>query len=213
MKKIKDSVLIGSWEEVKAIPLSSITKNDNDTQNLSGLIIRGYETKFGVTNCNGEQYDSHCLDKFINDYFVKNNFNMIVDVNHSDNIDDIVGRVIYIEVNTKGFYFVVYIPKSVIRYTQIKRMLEEGLLQGFSKMGYATDYVYKKDSEDNTYMYIKEMNLMNVSLVPYPANSIAFEKIGETIENGFVFENNIVDESEPDYEINKKKTILKSRKK
>ena len=65
---VKDAVLIGDWEEVNGIPLSKITKNDKDTAKLDGLIIKGYETKFNVTNENGERYAPNCLDKFVQQY-------------------------------------------------------------------------------------------------------------------------------------------------
>ena len=83
MEKVKifDAVKIGSWEEVSNIPASTITKNDKDTQKLDGLILRGYETKFkDAKNFNSEVYETGCLDKFIENYFVKNNLNMPVTI-------------------------------------------------------------------------------------------------------------------------------------
>ena len=44
--KIQDAVLIDNYEEVDNLELSKITHNPNDAQRLSGLIVRGYETKF-----------------------------------------------------------------------------------------------------------------------------------------------------------------------
>lgn len=86
-KIIHDITLIGEWDDVKGLPLSAITKKDTDTTKLDGLVVKGYETKFGVTNENGERYDQHCLDKFVQDYFINHNLNMVVDVQHSDAID------------------------------------------------------------------------------------------------------------------------------
>ena len=40
-KKIHDSVLIGEWEEVKSLPLSTCTNNEGDTERLDGIAIRG----------------------------------------------------------------------------------------------------------------------------------------------------------------------------
>ncbi|MGJ1042671.1 hypothetical protein ACR77V_12600, partial [Staphylococcus epidermidis] len=73
--------------------------------------------------------------------------NMVVDLQHSEAVDDQVGRVIYLEVNTVGFYFVAYIPRSVARYEQVKNLLKEGILQGFSKYGYATDYEFNYNQD------------------------------------------------------------------
>ena len=190
-KFIQDATLIGEWKEVTDLPLSSITKKDTDTQKLDGLIIKGYETKFSKTNENGEQYAPDCLDKFVQSYFVDNGLNMVVDVQHSWDIDAQVGRVVYLEVNTVGFYFVAYIPRTVARYEQIRNLLAEGILQGFSKCGWATEYeyIYTKGGQFD-YMLIKEMSIVSVSLVTSPANAIAFENVAE-IKNRLEFRNRV----------------------
>lgn len=186
---IEDVVKIGNWEEVTALPLSSITKNDADTSHLDGLIIKGYETKFGVTNENLEQYDKNCLDEFVDRYFVKHDLNMVVDLQHSPAVDDQVGRVIYLEVNSVGFYFVAYIPRSVKRYEQVKNLLQEGILQGFSKYGYADDFEWVEDKKNGSeYILIKKFEMLSVSLVTAPANAQRFEKMAE-IKNGLRFVN------------------------
>lgn len=199
--KISDTVLLGDWSEVTDLPLASITKKDTDTAKLDGLIIKGYETKFGQTNGNGEQYAPDCLDKFVQSYFVENKLNMVVDLQHGWGIDDQVGRVVYLEVNKVGFYFVAYIPRSVKRYEQVRTLLQEGILQGFSKMGYATDYEWKGEGE-NVYLLIKEMALLSVSLVTNPANPLPFEAVGETVKDALEFRNRL---QQP------KKSILKPR--
>lgn len=206
--KILDTTLIGSWEEVQDIELSKITKKDTDTQRLNGLIVKGYETKFGQTNENGERYETGCLDKFIQSYFIDNGLNMVVDVQHSWSVDDQIGRVVYLETNTVGFYFVAYIPKTVARYEQLKNLLEEGILQGFSKCGWATDYEYRyKENGDFDYMLVKEMSILSVSLVTSPANAVTFESMGETIQNRLNYRNT-VNEAKP-----KRKSILKQHNK
>lgn len=204
--KILDTTLIGSWEEVQDIELSKITKKDTDTQRLNGLIVKGYETKFNQTNENGERYETGCLDKFIQSYFIDNGLNMVVDVQHGWSVDDQIGRVVYLETNTVGFYFVAYIPKALPRYEQIKTMLEEGILQGFSKCGWATDYEYRyKENGEFDYMLVKEMSILSVSLVTSPANAVTFESMGETIQNRLNYRNT-VNEAKP-----KRKSILKHK--
>lgn len=202
---VRDGVLLGDWQEVSGIPLSSVTKKDTDTATLDGLIIKGYETKFNVTNENGERYAPNCLDKFVQKYFIDHELNMVVDVQHGWDIDSQIGRVIYLEVNTVGFYFVAYVPRSVARYEQIKALLREGILQGFSKMGWATEYVYryKRDGEFD-YVEINEFQLCSVSLVTMPANAIPFEAIGEPIKDGLQFVNRFEEQPKP-----KKKSIYK----
>ena len=203
---VRDGVLLGDWQEVSGWPLSSVTKKDTDTATLDGLIIKGYETKFNVTNENGERYAPNCLDKFVQQYFVDHELNMVVDLQHNWDIDSQIGRVIYLEVNTVGFYFVAYVPRSVARYEQVKALLREGILQGFSKMGWATDYEYRynRDGEFD-YVEIKEFQLCSVSLVTMPANAIPFEAIGEPIRDGLQFVNRLnEDKPKP-----KKKSIYK----
>lgn len=187
---VSDGVLLGNWDEVNGIPLASITKRDTDTGTLDGLIVKGYETKFNVTNENGERYDPNCLDAFVKKYFVDRELNMCVDVQHGWGVDDQIGRVIYLEVNSVGFYFVAYIPRTVARYEQIKNLLKEGILQGFSKYGWATEYEYRFTKEgDFDFVEIKEFQLCSVSLVTMPANAIPFEAIGEPIRDGLQFVN------------------------
>ena len=205
---VRDGVLVGDWQEVSGLPLSSVTKKDSDTATLDGLIIKGYETKFNVTNENGERYAPNCLDKFVQKYFIDHELNMVVDVQHGWDIDSQIGRVIYLEVNTVGFYFVAYVPRSVARYEQIKALLREGILQGFSKMGWATKYEfrYTRDGEFD-YVEIKEFQLCSVSLVTMPANAIPFEAIGEPVKDGLQFVNRL------DEEPQKKKSIFKKNNK
>lgn len=207
---VRDGVLLGDWQEVSGIPLSSVTKKDTDTATLDGLIIKGYETKFNVTNENGERYAPNCLDKFVQQYFVDHELNMVVDLQHGWDIDSQIGRVIYLEVNTVGFYFVAYVPRSVARYEQVKALLREGILQGFSKMGWATNYEYRytRDGEFD-YVEIKEFQLCSVSLVTMPANAIPFEAIGEPVKDGLQFVNRLTEEQPNPEPQPKKKSIYK----
>lgn len=205
--KIQDTTLIGNWEEVQNLPLSAITKKDADTQKLDGLVIRGYETKFSKTNENGERYEPGCLDDFIQSYFIDNGLNMVVDLQHGYGVDDQVGRVVYLETNTVGFYFVAYIPRTVARYEQVKNLLKEGILQGFSKCGWATDYEWKYTADgDLDYMLVKKMSIVSVSLVTSPANAVAFDGFGETVRDRLEYKNTIREDEQP-----QKKSILKSR--
>lgn len=196
--EVRDAALIGDWEEISAVPLSKYTNRDTDVAMLDGIIVKGYETKFNVTNENGERYAPNCLDKFVQRYFVDNELNMVVDVQHSESVDDQVGRVIYLEVNTVGFYFVAYIPRTVARYEQIKNLLKERILQGFSKFGWATEWEYHYN-EDGTFDYVQfnEFALASVSLVTMPANAIPFESVGEPVRNRLQYYNSLAEQDKP----------------
>lgn len=187
---ITDDVLLGSWEAVQSVKASEITHRDTDTEVLSGMLFRGYEMKWGVRNTNGEVYEKTAFDKFIKTYFVDHELNMPCTIEHSYRVEDIVGRVLYIEVNTTGFYFVVYVPETCPRYSLVKWLAEQGLIQGFSKEGYVTDGEWNQDKDDEWYIEIREMMMTRISLVCTPANGVKFEKVQET-RNSIAYVNTI----------------------
>lgn len=197
--EIKDTTKINDYREVDKLELSSITKNDGDKELLSGMIISGYEMKFGKVNENMEVFDKGCLNEYLEEYFVKNKLNVPVTILHRDDLQHLAGRVLVVESNGVGFYFVVYIPKTYVNYEIVRNNIKEGILQGFSKEGWATDYDYKyKDDGSFDYMLIKKMCIINLSIVAAPANSLSFEAIKETkIQNATKFIKN-TPESDPE---------------
>ena len=201
---ICDAVKLGSYEQVDNLPLSTITHNPNDKGVLSGLIIRGYETKFsGKPNENAEVYEKDCLDDFFDRYYIKNRLNMPLDIQHRDDLLHLCGRVLVVEVNSVGFYFVCYIPKTYPEYERVKGLIEEGVLQGLSKCGWSEEYecVYNKDGSFSHFL-IKKMDILSVSLVTTPANGVPFEKVQE-VRNALTFRKT-ENQTEP-----KKKSIYK----
>lgn len=193
-KMVRDAVLLGDWQEVQGIEAQTINK-DLAPESLDGLILKGYEMKWGVTNENGEQYAEGAFDNFIQDYFVERGLNMPVDINHQGWHDwrAYCGRVLYIETNSVGFYFVVYVPRTFAYYEDLRNILRNGIIQGFSKEGFATEWEYHY-KEDGTFDYelIKEISVVSVSLVCTPANGIAFERMQE-IKNALIYRNKIKD--------------------
>jgi hypothetical protein len=179
--KIQDTTKINDYKEVDKLELSTITKNDGDKELLSGMIISGYEMKFGSVNENREKYDKGAFEKYIDKYFVKNKLNIPVTILHMNDMQHLAGRVLVAEINKTGLYFVVYIPKSYPEYQNVLNKIKEGILQGFSKDGWATDYEYiYLPSGEFDYMLIKEMMFSSLSIVATPANALSFEKIKET---------------------------------
>lgn len=197
--RITDTTLLGNWEDIQAATMtraSVITKNDADTEILDGLVLRGYEMKWGTTNENGERYEKGAFDAFINDYFVARDLNMPVDINHEGwrNWQAYCGRVLYIETNSVGFYFVVYVPRGYAYFEQLKWGLQNGIIQGFSKEGYADDWEWRyKEDGSLDYELIKSMKLLSVSLVCSPANGLTFEKMQE-VKNGLRYINKTIEE-------------------
>lgn len=190
---VRDMVLLGDWEETQKIPVETLKKWTNKPEDLDGLIIKGYEMKWNKTNENGEQYDKTAFDEFIQQYFVDGKLNMPVDVNHNGCYDwrNYCGRVLYIETNGVGFYFVVYVPKTYADYDRLVWALQNGIIQGFSKEGYVSwedfDWVYNEDGSFD-HEQIHKMKIISVSLVATPANGLPFEQMKRTT-NELIFEN------------------------
>lgn len=180
--KITDTTKINDFKEVDNMELSKITRNEGDKEILTGMIISGYEMKFGKINENREMFEPTCIDEYMQDYFIKNKLNVPVTILHRDDITHLVGRVLVVETNTNGFYFVVYIPRGVAGYDDIKLKIKEGILQGFSKEGWSEEYEvkYTKDGAFD-YILIKKLIFASLSIVATPANSLRFDKVGETM--------------------------------
>ena len=198
MKEIKprrivtNGALISSkdWRE-GVFQLSSFTKNPEDKEVLDGLIIEGYEMKFADgTNTNGERFSSECLDRFINEYYVEKGLNMPLVVEHSFNPEWIAGRIVYASVDEVGFKYVAYIPKTYMHYEHVKQLLQNQILQGFSKFGWCTKghWVDDANEEIGGYFYVEEMDIINMAIVTTPANGVRFDEVGE-IMNAMRFEN------------------------
>lgn len=195
-KRVHNDVLLGDWEYTKDIPTETLRKWAADPDKLDGLILRGYEMRWDKTNENGERYEPTAFDEFIQRYFVDGGLNMPVDINHEGwtNWQAYCGRVLYIETNSVGFYFVVYIPRTYEFFEELVWRLQAGIIQGFSKEGWATDYdyIYYQDEDGYwqfDYELIRKISVVSVSLVCTPANGIEFEKMQE-IKNALIFKNN-----------------------
>ena len=178
---IHDTTKINDFKEVDNLELSTITRNEGDKELLSGLIISGFEMKFGKVNENREMFEPTCIDDYMQDYFVKNKLNVPVTLLHKDDVYHLAGRVLVVQTSTTGFYFTVYIPKTFVNYELTRNLIKEGILQGFSKEGWADEYEvkYTKDGSFD-YILIKKMTFIYLSIVGTPANGIRFDKIKET---------------------------------
>lgn len=181
VQRVINAVKLGAWSEIEKLQTETVqTADANAADKLDGLIIKGYETKFGKTNNNGERYEKDCLDAFVQEYYIKNKLNLPVTIQHRDDMRHVVGRILLIEVNSVGFYFVAYIPRAIEEYNAILARVREGILQGMSKEGWVDwddmDFVYKKDGSFD-YVVYKKMVLTAISIVATPANGIPFEKV------------------------------------
>ena len=197
---IRETVLLGDWKEVQGVEAQTI-KPELSPEKLDGLIIKGYEMKFGKTNENGERYDQTAFDDFIKRYFVDGRMNMPTDINHEglQNWHAYCGRVLYIEVNSVGFYFAVYVPRTYPEYDRVLWALRAGIIQGFSKEGFVDfndyDVIWNADGSFD-HEQIHKMSVISVSLVCTPANGLPFEQMKET-KNALIFVNKTQSDKKP----------------
>ena len=191
---VADGALISSrdWEDVKDTPLSSLTGNPEDKELLNGIIIKGFESMFADgTNANGERFMPNCLDKFIQDYYVSKGLNIPLCFQHCDDPSWLCGRVLYLEVNDRGFQYVAYIPRDYFYFDRARFFLRNKIIQGFSKYGYATKGHWVDDDNEpwGGYYLVEEMTLLSLAIVATPANGIPFEEVGDLVENATRFVN------------------------
>ena len=181
--KITDTTKINDFKEVDKLELSKITKNEGDKEVLTGMIISGYEMKFGKKNENAEIFEPTCLDDYMENYFVKNKLNVPVTILHKGDLMHLAGRVLVLETTGTGFYFVVYIPKTYVHYQILLDNIREGILQGFSKEGWADEYEVKY-AKDGTFdhLVVKKLIFSALSIVSTPANRLRFEEVKETLD-------------------------------
>ena len=199
--EIKDQTKINDFKEVDKIELSKITRNEADKEILNGLIISGYEMKFGKVNENREMFDPTCIDEYMQEYFIKNKLNVPVTILHNGDIMHLAGRVLVVETTGTGFYFVAYIPKTYMYYDILLNNIKEGILQGFSKEGWAEEYDVKYTKDGNfDYILIKKLIFASLSIVSTPANRLRFDKMGETMQviNSTKFVKNNIPEENPE---------------
>lgn len=139
----------------------------NEAGEEIGFELSGTLTKFDYRNGNDITFKSGSYDKFVDDYFIRNSLNVPVCLLHNDcDIRNVCGKVKEMTKTENGVDVVVYVPKSAYYYNLIKNYVDEGILQGFSSAGYATQA--KWDSEKGE--TISEFALLHVALVSTPAD-------------------------------------------
>ena len=201
--RLHDVTKFANYKDVKNIVANSISPELGD-ELLDGLIITGYETKFtGKPNANGQQYTKNAVDKFIKKYFVENELNMPIDIQHYNDIYHTCGRVLKFVVNDTGYHIIGYVPRDYPLFNHVDFLLKNKILQGYSKIGWINDYDIDKV---NGGIIINEIEITAMSLVTTPANMVRFDKV-ET-RNALVFVNETtIEESEENK--NKKPSLNK----
>lgn len=172
--------------EKKILKLKNGFYFENSKEVEDGLLLSGYFKKWETNNFNGEEYSRDSYDKFIENYFVKNELNVPINLMHGFDFAHLAGKVQNMKKDDIGIFIEVLISKGAVYFENIKQLLKDKVLQGFSDEGYAVDYEIK----DNGNFLIKEAILSKVSLVDLPAEATAKIEIrNATNFDGFDFNN------------------------
>ncbi len=147
---------------------------DRETKEVeSGFRVSGYFKRWNTVNFNKEMYDENSYDKFIEDYYVKNQLYVPLNVLHQGDLFHLAGKIIKMEKTKAGLWIEGEISKSAIYYSDIVAMIEDNILQGFSDEGWASEYEYRETENGDFYWYVQDAVLSQISLVSTPAEAEA----------------------------------------
>lgn len=154
----------------------------NDNGDEVGFEVSGMLTTFDLVNENGMSFRRESYDRFVTDYFQRNDLNVPVCLDHVD--DDIrlaAGHVSRMEKTDKGIVMTAFVPRYAYYYNLIKAMIEGGDYQGFSNCGGVASAEY--DESGN--LIISDFELLHVAIVRIPADTTATFKAANTAFRGF----------------------------
>ena len=156
-----------------------------DTAESEDLLITAKLKNFGSVNLNGEKYAPDAFDDFINDYYVKNGYEIPLTVQHSQDVRDIIGKVTSVDKKDDGLYINAVILHTLPIFETIKTLIDAKILRGVSDEGFAMgDWI---SSEKEQYFNVTKAEILAVSLVTTPSEPKA--KVGvktkNLIANGF----------------------------
>lgn len=154
----------------------------DDAGNEKGIEVKGYLTKFGQENFNGQNFDRKSYDACISDYFDKNQLNIPVDLMHVRDMFHLAGVCNKFQKKSDGIEITVLLAKGVYFYNLIKTAIENGILQGFSNLGYIVNWDYDRATDS---IIVKEFQLISISLVDVPSDTGGKFTTQNTIFEGF----------------------------
>lgn len=154
----------------------------DDAGNEIGIEVKGYLTKFGEANFNGQNFDRKSYDTCISEYFEKNQLNIPVDLMHIRDAFHLAGVCKKFQKKSDGIEITAFIAKGVYFYNLIKILIENGVLQGFSNLGFITDYDWNRQTDE---LIVKAFQLISISLVDVPADTFGKFEVQNTIFEGF----------------------------
>ena len=158
-----------------------ITSEDGQER---GIEVKGMVTSFLDENFNEMKFDKTAYDKCISEYFEKNNLNIPIDLMHVRDGFHLLGVCTKFKKTSSGVEIVAFIPKGVYFYGLVKTLIENDVLQGFSNMGFITNYSFEEDT-----LIVEEFQLISISLVDVPADVSGKFATQNTIFEGFENQN------------------------
>lgn len=171
----------------------------NDAGEETGFEVRGTLTTFGVVNENGLVFTRESYDKFVDNYYERNGFNIPLVIYHNDwDPRFVCGIVKEMKKTEKGVEMVGFVPRSAYFYNLIKSQVDEGILQGFSNAGYVVNGHH--DDEHGGALVVDEFALMHASMVTIPADTYAKFKVENTAFSGFGKEGSVEVENKKEEE-------------
>ena len=155
----------------------SIVKNEAGEE--IGFNVHGTLTEFEYKNENDMTFKRGSYDKFVDEYFISNSLNVPLCLQHNDSdIRNICGKISEMTKTENGVDVVAFVPRSAYYYNLIKNYINEGILQGFSNAGYATEADFTENG-----MVVKEFALLHVALVTTPADTNGIFKTNTIFKN------------------------------
>lgn len=154
----------------------------DDAGNEKGIEVKGYLTKFGEANFNGQNFDRKSYDQCIQEYFEKNELNIPIDLMHVRDAFHLAGVCKKFQKKSDGIEITAFIAKGVYFYGLIKTLIDNGILQGFSNLGFITDYDWNRQTDE---LIVKAFQLISISLVDVPADTFGKFATQNTIFEGF----------------------------
>lgn len=160
--------------------INIVTDNEG---NEKGFEVSGKLTVFDVRNLNGYKFTRKSYDKFVDEYYSRNGYNIPLNIKHVENdFQHVAGYVKSMEKTEDGVKMTAFVPRWVYAYNWIKNAINDGVLQGFSNAGAIVDAVYQE--KDDT-LVVNEFALLHVALVETPADIEAKFEIKNTAFSGF----------------------------
>lgn len=146
----------------------------------NGIEVKGMVTSFLDENFNEMKFDKKAYDKCISEYFEKNDLNIPIDLMHVRDGFHLLGVCTKFKKTSSGVEIVAFIPKGVYFYGLVKTLIDNGVLQGFSNLGYIANYSFEQDV-----LIVEEFQLISISLVDVPADVSGKFATQNTIFEGF----------------------------